>query len=152
MSKPYQGTSVNWAKSQTAIVKLLNSKGIFETRFTNLSDKFALEFRITDNKKMLFKVGIASGIGVRILVPFVGSTDENKRERELNQLHRVLFYHIKAKFVAIESGVTEFMEEFMPHLVIMDSKGNNTTLGQAILPQYKKNLEEGKGNDFKLLN
>ena len=82
MTKPYQGTSVNWAKSQTAIVKLLNSKGIFETRFTNLSDKFALEFRITDNKKMLFKVGIASGIGVRILVPFIGSTDENKRERE----------------------------------------------------------------------
>jgi hypothetical protein len=152
MNKAYQGTSVNWAKSQTAIVKLLNSKGIFETRFTNLADKFALEFRITENKKILFKAGIAQGLAVRILVPFQASSDEKKREKELNQLHRVLYYHIKAKFVAIESGVTEFMEEFMPHLVIMDSKGNNTTLGQAILPQYKKNLEEGKGNDFKLLN
>jgi len=152
MSKPYQGTLVNWAKSQTAIIKLLNSKGIYETRFTNLEDKFALEFRIVEGKKILFKVGIASGIAVRILVPFEKINDEAKRERQLNQLHRVLFYHIKAKFVAIESGVTEFMEEFMPHLVIMDKNGNDTTLGQAILPQYKKNLEEGRGNDFKLLN
>lgn len=152
MSKPYQGTSVNWAKSQTAIVKLLNSKGIYETRFTNLEDKFALEFRIGEGKKILFKVGIVQGLAIRILVPFEKTADDAKRERHLNQLHRVLFYHIKAKFVAIESGVTEFMEEFMPHLVIMDKSGNSTTLGQAILPQYKKNLEEGKGNDFKLLN
>ena len=151
MSKPYQGTSVNWAKSQTAIVKLLNSKGIYETRFTNLEDKFALEFRIVEGKKIAFKVGLAGGVAVRILVPFEKFSDEVKREKQLNQLHRVLFYHIKAKFIAIESGVTEFMEEFMPHLVIMDKSGNSTTLGQAILPQYRKNLEEGKGEDFKLL-
>lgn len=152
MNKAYQGTQVNWSKSQTAIVKLLNSKGIFETRFTNLADKFALEFRITENKKIIFRAGLVNGLAVRILVPFQNHSDEKKRERELNQLHRVLFYHIKAKFIAIESGVTEFMEEFMPHLVIMDKNGNSTTLGQAILPQYKKNLEEGKSNDFKLLN
>lgn len=152
MTKPYQGTSVNWAKSQTGIVKLLNSKGIYETRFTNLEDKFALEFRIGEGKKIMFKVGIVQGLAVRILVPFEKTQDDSKREKQLNQLHRVLFYHIKAKFVAIESGVTEFMEEFMPHLVIMDKSGNSTTLGQAILPQYKKNLEEGKSNEFKLLN
>jgi len=150
--KAYKGTSVNWAKSQTQIIKLLNSRGIFESRFTNLADKFALEFRVSQDKKILFDIGVSKGITVRIVVPFQNFTDEKKRERELNSLHRVLLYHIKAKFVAIESGLTEFMEEFMPHLVIMDQSGNSSTLGQTLLPQYKKGIESRKQDEFKLLD
>lgn len=140
----YKGTSVNWAKSQTVMVKLLNSKGIFESRFTNLEDRFVLEFRVIETKKMLFKIGMEKPVAVRIIVPFIKHENEKKREQELNRLHRVLFYHIKAKFVAIKNGVTEFMEEFMPHLIIMDKNGNTTTMGQIVLPQYKKNLEIGE--------
>lgn len=151
MKKTYQGTQVNWAKSQTQIVKLLNSRGIFESRFTNLEDKFALEFRVSESKKLVFKIGIEKGISVRIVVPFQKFTDDKKRDRELNRLHRVLLYHIKAKFVAIEAGVTEFMEEFMPHLIVMDNNGNSTTMGQMLLPQYKKSIESGKQQDFNLL-
>lgn len=152
MSQSYKGTIVHWSKSQTQIVKLLNQWGIYESRFTNLKDRFVLEFRAsTDIKKLMFKLGVQKGITVRIIVPFLDSSDNKKRERELNRLHRVLLYHIKAKFVAIESGVTEFMEEFMPHLVIMDRSGNDTTLGQALLPQYKQSLDSGEQKDFKLL-
>ncbi|MFA5652451.1 MAG: hypothetical protein WC933_03750 [Candidatus Paceibacterota bacterium] len=149
--KAYKGTSVNWAKSQTQITKLLNSLGIYESRFTNLQDKFALEFRVSENKKMLFNIGTSKGISVRIVVPFENFTDEKKREKELNSLHRVLFYHIKAKFVAIESGLTEFMEEFMPHLVILDKQGNSSTLGQQLLPQYKKAIDSGEQKGLNLL-
>ena len=144
--KAYKNTSVNWAKSQTAIVKLLNQRGIYQTRFTNLEKKFAIEFVApqpgTNSKP----------VGIRILVPlqYDGDNDE-KRQKDLNRLHRVLFYHLKAKFVAIDSGLTEFMEEFMPHLIIMDAKGNSTTLGQSIIPQYTKALESGEQKDFKLL-
>lgn len=151
MKKSYQGTKVNWAKSQTQIVKLLNSNGIFESRFTNLEDRFVLEFRVQGSKKLILGIGMAKGITVRIIVPFQHTTDLKKREAELNRLHRVLLNHIKAKFVAIESGVTEFMEEFMPHLVIMDKSGNSTTMGQALLPQYKKQLENGEQKPFNLL-
>lgn len=149
--KSYQGTKVNWAKSQTQIVKLLNSLSIYESRFTNLEDKFVLEFRVQESKKIVLGIGFAKGITVRIIVPFVHSTDPKKRESELNRLHRVLFNHIKAKFVAIESGVTEFMEEFMPHLVIMNKQGDSTTMGQALLPQYKKQLESGEQKEFNML-
>lgn len=151
MNKAYKGTKVNWAKSQTQIVKLLNSNGIFESRFTNLEDKFVLEFRVQESKKIILGIGMAKGITVRIIVPFIHTSDQKKRENELNRLHRVLFNHIKAKFVAIESGVTEFMEEFMPHLVIMDKQGNSTTMGQALLPQYKKQIENGEQKPFNLL-
>ena len=144
--KAYKKTSVNWSKSQTSIVKMLNSKKIYQTRFTNLFDKFAVEF-------MSEISGQSKPVAVRILVPFIYSgNDEKKREQELNRLHRVLFYHLKAKFIAIESGLTEFMEEFMPHLIVMDKNGNSSTMGQVLLPQYKQNLESGEQKDFKLLD
>ncbi len=43
------------------------------------------------------------------------------------------------------------MEEFLAHLIIMDKNGNSTTIGQTLLPQYKKQLESGKQEEFKLL-
>jgi hypothetical protein len=139
--KAYRGTKVAWAKTQTKIVKLLNSKKIFETRFTNLQDKFVLEFRATNEAKP---------IAIRIIVPLKTQSTENKQQQELNIMHRVLFHHIKAKFIAIECGLTEFMEEFMPHLIIMDKNGNSTTMGQTLLPQYKESLESGKQKPFLL--
>ncbi len=145
--KAYNKTSVNWAKSQTAIVKMLTIRGIYESRFTNLQDKFALEF-VVKEKDPMKKI---KPVAIRLVVPFAKINDEKKREQELNRLHRVLFFHLKAKFTAIESGLTEFMEEFMPHLVIMDKNGNSTTMGQMLLPQYKNNLESGEQKEFKLL-
>lgn len=145
MKSAYKTTSVNWAKSQTAIVKMLNQRGIFQTRFTNLQDKFAVEFmaQVPEHEKP---------VGVRILVPIKYDGDNaDKRQKELNVLHRILFYHLKAKFVAIDNGLTEFMEEFMPHLILMDKNGNSTTLGQVMLPQYAKSIDSGKQPEFKLL-
>ena len=141
----YKSTSVNWAKSQTAIVKMLNARGIYDTRFTNLRERFAIEFMAALPER-------EKPIGVRILVPIQYQGDnEDKRQKELNVLHRILFYHLKAKFVAIDNGLTEFMEEFMPHLILMDKNGNSTTLGQMLLPQYAKSIESGKQPEFKLL-
>jgi hypothetical protein len=43
----YRGTDVHWSKSQTEIYKMLNELGIYDIRFTNLKDKFVLEFLVT---------------------------------------------------------------------------------------------------------
>ena len=132
---------MNWAKSQTGIVKMLNGRGIYESRFTNVADRFALEFRVVEN-------GISKPLAVRMVVPIqYRGEDEKKRQQELNILHRVLFYHLKAKFTAIDSGLTEFMEEFMPHLIVNGGK----TMGEALLPQYKIALESGQQKEIKLL-
>jgi len=145
ISKAYKSTSVNWAKSQSAIYKMLGELGIYEIRFTNLRNKFALEFlvRLEEGEKPR---------AVRIIVPIKYDGDnEDKRTKELNIIHRVLFNHLKAKFIAIQTGLTEFEEEFMAHLLIIDKQGNSKTIGEAMLPQYKKAIDEGKGEDFKLL-
>ena len=65
-----------------------------------------------------------------------------KRNKELNIINRILFNHLKAKFVAIGNGLTEFEQEFMSHLVITDKTGKSTTMGEMLLPQYQKNLED----------
>jgi len=143
-NKAYKTTSVNWAKSQSAIYKLLRELGIYEIRFTNLKQKFALEF--------LVQIGEEKSRAVRIIVPikYTGE-DDTKRQRELNIVHRILFNHLKAKFIAIQTGLTEFDEEFMAHLLITDNQGNSKTIGEVMLPQYKKAIDDGKGGDFKLL-
>lgn len=141
----YKATSLNWAKSQSAIYKLLGELGIYEIRFTNLRDKFALEFLVQIEEEEKPRA-------VRIIVPIkYNGEDNNKREKELNIVHRILFNHLKAKFIAIQTGLTEFEEEFMAHLLITDAHGNSRTIGETLLPQYKKAIDEGKGSDFKLL-
>lgn len=141
----YKGTEVHWSKSQSQIYKMLNEVGIYDIRFTNLKDKFVLEFLVTLSNGQKPRA-------VRIISPLrYSGDDEGKRNRELNLTHRILIAHIKAKFIAIGRGLTEFEEEFMAHLVIMDKSGNSTTMGQAILPQYTQGIESGEQKEFKLL-
>lgn len=141
-----QTTSVNWTHSQSEIYKKLGELGIYEIRFTNLRDKFALEFLVQlrpDEKPR----------ALRLIVPLKYAGDnEERRTKELNMIHRVLLNHLKVKFVAVAKGLTESETEFMAHLVIMDKNGNSRTRGDALLPEYRRSTEEGKGGDFKLLS
>lgn len=143
--KAYKSTQVNWARSQAQVYKMLGELGIYEIRFTNIKAKFILEFivQVKENEKPR---------AVRIIVPISYQGDnEKEREKELNIVHRILLNHLKAKFVAVQTGLSEFEEEFMAHLLITDKNGNSRTMGEMVLPQYKKAIEEGKGRDFKLL-
>lgn len=140
----YRGTDVGWERSQGEIYKMLNELGVYDIRFTNLRDRFALEF--------LVQLDEGKPRAVRILSPVQETQDENKRRKELNILHRMLVAHIKAKFVAIGRGLTEFEQEFMAHLIITDKHGNSTTIGEVMLPQYREQIESGENKDFKLLD
>lgn len=138
----YKSTDVPWARSQGQIYQMLSDLGIYDVRFTNLKDKFVLEFLVTILEKEKPRA-------VRI-TSMLKETVEPKRTKELNILHRMLVAHIKAKFLAIGRGLTEFEQEFMAHLVITDNSGNSRTIGEALLPQYKENLESGKNKPFEL--
>lgn len=137
IANAYKTTQVNWAKSQQSIMKILGDVGIEQIRFTNMPDRHVLEF-VAKNEGQIPK-------GVRIVTPLTSKTSDNpeRRNKELNVIHRVLFNHLKAKFIAIASGLTEFEQEFMAHLVIKDKDGNSTTLGEHMLPQYDKHISNG---------
>ena len=145
ITSAYKSTDVHWAKTQTKIMEMLEQVGITKTRFTSLEDRFILEFmaQIDD---------VSIPRAVRIVIPLsTRPIDEPaKRNKELNIVNRILLNHLKAKFVAIGNGLTEFEQEFMSHLVITDKEGKTTTMGQQLLPQYKKNLEGGDMPQFRL--
>ena len=116
---------------------MLGQVGIDQIRFTSLPDRFVLEFMAKINEREIPKA-------VRIIIPLRTKKEDipEKRNKELNIINRILFNHLKAKFVAIGNGLTEFEQEFMSHLVITDKSGKTSTMGEMLLPQYQKNLED----------
>lgn len=141
----YKNTSVYWGKTQSQIMTMLEQVGIDQIRFTSLPDRFVLEFMARMDERSIPKA-------VRIIIPLKTqkSDDPVKRNKELNIIHRILLSHLKAKFVAIGNGLTEFEQEFMSHLVITDKAGRSTTMGEMLLPQYEKNLEDKTTPNFLL--
>jgi hypothetical protein len=66
----------------------------------------------------------------------------NKRDEQENRRRwRALLLVIKAKFEAIASGITEFDEEFLAHIVVPGSQGE--TVGDWIGPQLMAAYERG---------
>lgn len=143
--KAYKQTQVNWGKSQAQITKLLNQQGIQDVRFTFLQTQNTLICEFNYPTKIENK---AVNIAVRILLPI---PDWESSEKARNQIHRALFYYLKTKFEALNFGLVEFIQEFMPHLVVFDKQGMSKTLYQIISPQYQKGLITGQQHEIKML-
>ncbi len=61
-------------------------------------------------------------------------------DQAVRQRWRALALVIKAKMEAVESGITEFDDEFMAHIVLPDGK----TIGQVMRPQIATAYDTGK--------
>lgn len=124
---------------------MLGDVGIHQVRFTSLEDRFVLEFMAQLEERSIPRA-------VRIVIPLTTPKDAEvkARNKELNIVHRILLNHLKAKFVAIGNGLAEFEQEFMSHLVITDKSGKTSTMGEALLPQYRENLDGGEMPRFLL--
>ncbi|WP_245675827.1 hypothetical protein [Halofilum ochraceum] len=64
---------------------------------------------------------------------------EKAYEQSVRQRWRALHLVIKAKLEAVESGITEFQEEFLAHIVLP----NGYTVGRWMLPQVDEAYETG---------
>lgn len=65
---------------------------------------------------------------------------EQVYEQAVRQRWRALALVIKAKLEAVETGITEFEDEFMAHIVMPDGQ----TVGQHMRPQIAAAYETGK--------
>ena len=143
--RAYKSTSVNWAKSQAQIGKLLDNVGIKDVRFTFMSsqDSVICEFNYPQEID-----GKVANIGVRMVIKIPKMKND---EQAKNVVHRALYHTLKAKFVSMEFGIEEFLQVFMAHLVVFDKKGNSSTMYQLVAPQYYKGLAKGEQGDIKML-
>jgi hypothetical protein len=65
---------------------------------------------------------------------------ENVLAQEERQRWRALLLVIKAKLEAVESGIAQFEEEFMPHIVLP----NGATVGDFMKPQIERAYSSGE--------
>ena len=154
--KNYKNTSVDWTKSQGEIIKILEARGIVETRFTNLSSAtmrkagidmeedtcaIMLEFM----KPITLDGGIAGTLPIKMIIPNIPMDDKLKK-----QAYRIFWHYLKNKFIGIDSGLMEFEQEFMPHIAI--GKGGGTeTMWQAFKNKMLPKIITGENSDINLL-
>lgn len=141
----YKNTSVNWAKSQAQIGKLLDQVGVRDVRFTFMQSQQSIicEFNYPSELE-----GKPVTIGVRIVTKLKESKNE---EQEKNRVHRILFNKLKSRFLEIQEDTQEFVKVFMADLIVFDKKGNSSTMAQLILPQYNKGLITGEQKEIKMI-
>jgi len=154
--KAYKGTGINWAKSQAQIMKLLEERDIKETRFTNISFETAKRaglgmkentsaIMIEFFKPIELSDGVGGTIPIRIVVPNIPDNDQKK-----NQAYRIFYWYLKTKFEAIDTGLIEFEQEFMPHIALGKGQGIGNVwkaFKEKMLPQ----IMSGKVSDIKML-
>lgn len=68
------------------------------------------------------------------------ASQEKEYEQAVRQKWRALALVIKAKLEAIESGITEFEDEFLAHIMLPDG----STAGDYMRPQINKAYDTGK--------
>jgi hypothetical protein len=79
---------------------------------------------------------------VRFVLPLPNSNEQDQRQR-----WRALCLCIKSKLESVESKITSFEEEFLPHLVMPSGQ----TFAEFAVPQLKDMREKGKMPDMDLL-
>ena len=102
--RPYQNTQVSAYKTQDELGRLMSKYGVEVIRWTTLPALLRFEFQ-------------QNGIGYRVDVPVPAGSEVREREQLRQEKARVLFYYIKAKLTAAESGVADLHQEFLPFMI-----------------------------------
>ncbi len=138
---PYQGTQVNWMKTQCEITALLAKNGILDSRFSYVGSQELLVLEFVKREKL--GGDEETPVAVRLVVPGVS-------ERNRNQMHRALYYYLKSKFESLQFGFLEFTQEFLPHLVMSDGQCS-ATVYEIMGPQYKQQALTGVNRPLSLM-
>lgn len=154
--KSYAGTSVHWGKTQADLMKMFSARGIQDVQFSNISrdtaargglimDEGSIAIMITFQKLETLPNGVQGMIPVRILIPNVQPDDKS-----LNQYYRLVYWYMKSKFEAIDTGLVEFAEEFMAHLQL-NQRGTVGRLWDSFRTNYYKAVGDGTQGNANLL-
>ena len=141
-SRAYQDTGVSAYKTQDDLDSLISRYGVQVTRWTNFPDLIRFEFQL-------------NRVGYRVDVPVPPGRDAKERDQLRREKARVLFYYMKAKMTAAESGVADLAHEFLSFMitgtdrVFFQDVDDAMQQGARSLPlgQDSPLLTEGKGDN-----
>jgi hypothetical protein len=116
----YEGTQVPESKSLLDIEFMLRRHGVEAVRWTSTPDVFRIEFTWPYR-------GDSLAFRIDLKIPAQDNQGHNlpiaKRDQERRRMLRVLLNHVKAKLVAVEEGLVDMEQEFLPYLI---GPGNRT--------------------------
>jgi len=142
--KAYKTTRLDYGYTQEKIMEMMADIGILKVSIEKEGNDFVLEFmaklRYNEAERM-----------VRMNIPYTPELEDTIRQAQnkKNVIFRVLFYHLKDKFIAINRGLKEFEEEFLADLVV-EENGEMKRLGDILVPKYKNMLKQGNKAVFKI--
>jgi hypothetical protein len=133
--KAYKTTKLDYSYSQGKIQDMLGELGIENVRFTQIGSDYSVEFlvKLQPNehpRKVKIDVPINSELGESI----------RRQNKKRDAIFRVLYYHLKNRFVVVSNGLREFEEEFLSDLVMVVN-GKEQRLGDMLVPKYKAQLK-----------
>lgn len=144
MSRYAQNTEVSSHKSREEIEKTLSRYGATQFIYGWDASKAVVGFSMCERQiKFLLPMPLRSDPEITH-TPVQGrhrspEQAEVAYEKAIKQRWRALSLVIKAKLEAVESGITEFEDEFMAHIVLPDG----TTMGAWARPQIAQAYETG---------
>lgn len=134
---PYARTEIDIEKSKIQTNELLKKFGVSGIQWTWLDNIETLRF-IHD-----FEFdGVKHQIGYEIQVPEMGikkgPTYEKRLERNDKQAYRIVWHVLKARFVAVESGLKTFEEEFLSDIIYKLPDGRTAKVADVIFSQISE--------------
>lgn len=143
MSKYAEKTTVPVAKSKMDIEVILSKYGANGFMSGWNQEKAVIAFEM-QNRRIVFNIPMPDKKSAEIRIDYRGyvRTDaqiEKAYDQAQRQRWRALLLVIKAKLEAVESGITEFEDEFLAHIALPDG----STAGDWMRPQIALAYESG---------
>lgn len=127
MVKPaYEETRVSVPQTQAYIQNLLKKFNVKATRFTSYPSYATLEFAREIGKDQL----VGYRINVKPKVRESSSNASRELDRAERQVWRVVYWWLKSKLEAIEFGLVEFEQDFLPYMLLRDDQGHSDTVSK----------------------
>lgn len=137
---PYVDTHVSIEKTKQDISDLLKKFGASGIQWTWLENRETLRFLHEFEYK-----GTKHGVAYEIIIPEMGISKgrgyDKRLERNDRQAYRMVFYVIKAKLTAVESGIETFENEFLSKILYQLPDGRVQKVGDVVLQQISQTKE-----------
>jgi hypothetical protein len=126
MRKFAAGTEVSIEKSRAEIERMITRYGATSTAFMNAPGRALIMFE-AKKRRVVFELPLPDPQERRFLRDGRGSLRTLEKQREAyeqgcRQRWRALALVIKAKLEAVESGITNFEDEFLAHIMMPDGE------------------------------
>lgn len=132
----YEGTEVAVSKSQEGIRKLLLTNKATGIAFVSQTDPLSEGFEaMVPIEGVTYRIRVVATVKQMERRGYQPAYE--RQEKEMRRVWRVLYYHLKSVYEAVNTGVMEFRELMLPYVVVKDGR----TIAQHLLPKLAEAVE-----------